>query len=319
MSTGIEWTEKTWNWVVGCTKAGPECANCYAIPMAGRLEAIAIAAEKTGKNPGRTAHYKGLTVKKGDRRDWSGEVRFVPEALEFPFTWHQPCLVFADSMSDAFHESVPFEWLDQACAVMALTPQHTYQILTKRPDQMLAYFQSRIEDPLPFRAAIARAHYASMRPAQDARRATLSKTATFPLPNVWLGTSVGTQKAADERIPILAQVPAAVRFLSCEPLLEKIDLKLGDHAGAIHWIIAGGESGHGARGTMISDLTAIVQQCHTHGVKCFVKQLGKLPYQDLDGIVSNYPISDQKGKIMREWPEALRVREWPEGGHLANF
>ncbi len=242
--TTIEWTDKTWNPVTGCTKVSEGCARCYAETIANRFW--------------------------GDRK--FSDVQFHEDRLKAPATWKTPCKVFVNSMSDLFHESVTFKQIDQIFAVMATTNRHTFQVLTKRPERMLEYFT----DYLPDVGGLTVLHKGSARVAVDLSR-------SFPLPNVWLGVSVENQKAADERIPLLLRIPATVRFLSCEPLLEDIDIKdyLGEfwycpdceydwkEAGAmasgkkrlcgiceariikgetgIHWVIIGGESGDKAR------------------------------------------------------------------------
>lgn len=200
--TSIEWTGKTWNPLVGCSKISEGCRNCYAINQAYRNAAMA---EKM-PNPGRLAYYDGLTEKRGDRVEWTGKVNFVPEALEIPIKTRKPTTWFVNSMSDLLHESVTFEQLFRIATVMLQTPQHTYQILTKRPERFWLWSDV-------------------LKTLQDSINGAMENPISVnPLSNVWLGVTVENQKAADDRIPLLLQTPAAVRFLSCEPLLEKIDL-----------------------------------------------------------------------------------------------
>lgn len=143
MTTGIQWTDETWNPTVGCSKISEGCQNCYAIGQAYRNTAMG----QKFANPGRLAYYEGLTEKKGDRAEWTGTVNFVPEALEIPLKWKKPRRIFVNSMSDLFHGGIEDHELDQIFAVMALTPQHTYQVLTKRPDRMAEYCNNfTIED-----------------------------------------------------------------------------------------------------------------------------------------------------------------------------
>ncbi len=311
MTTGIQWTDETWNPTVGCSKTSEGCRNCYAIGQAYRNNAMG---QKLA-NPGRLRYYDGLTEKKNGRAEWTGTVNFVPESLEIPIKWRKPRRIFVNSMSDLFHESVPFEQLDQIFAVMALTPHHTYQVLTKRPDRMLEYFQKRMKKPLPINAAIARSCYPSLSRFQDLSRSRLATTETiFPLPNVWLGVTVENQKAADDRISLLAQTPAALRFLSCEPLLEEVKIP---HMESIDWAICGGESGHGARGCNIDHLNSIVEQCRYDRVPVLVKQLGAQPFSRDEAECSDYPaidwpISDKKGAIVSEWPDYLQVQQFPD-------
>ncbi|MBL1177613.1 DUF5131 family protein [Pantanalinema sp. GBBB05] len=256
--TTIEWTQETWNPVTGCNKISPGCAHCYAADIAKRFW--------------------------GERK--FTDVQFHPERLEQPLKWRKPRTVFVNSMSDLFHESVTDEQLDQVFAVMALTPQHTYQVLTKRPERMQQYC-----DRLDLRRLIK---------AADLPMPSGSYQIKLPLPNVWLGVTVENQKAADTRIPLLLRTPAAIRFLSCEPLLEAIDLAKwlrpvvvmhsessgflnGDAIvgtspdSQINWTIVGGESGSKARPCNVEWIRSVVQQCTTAQVPVFVKQLGSRP------------------------------------------
>jgi protein gp37 len=213
--TGIEWTDATWNPVTGCTKVSPGCAHCYA-------EAITLRFKRGGPFlPGKTT------------------IRPHPERLEQPGQWETPRMIFVNSMSDLFHEEVPFSFIKQVFEKMEEFSRHTYQVLTKRPERMLEYAQS----------SFSRAGWPS---------------------HVWAGVSVENQVWADRRIPILRQVPAAVRFLSCEPLLKPLKLDLD----GIHWVIVGGESGHRARPMDASWARDIRDQCLDAGVPFFFKQWG---------------------------------------------
>jgi len=234
-------------------------------------------------NP-KTPYYAGLTRKAGDGRPvFNGTVKLMTERLSQPLRWKKPRRVFVDSMSDLFHPDVPVGFLDRVFAVMADTPRHTFQILTKRPARMKRYL------------------------AYDQ-----------PPKNVWLGTSVEDQTTADERIPHLVQTPAAVRFLSCEPLLGTVDVTGGPW---LDWVIVGGESGPRARPCNVEWIREIVRQCREAGVPCFVKQLGAKPY-DLAGdslcddgsvpVGAYLDLHSCKGGDMSEWPEDLRVREYPD-------
>jgi len=229
------------------------------------------------------------------------QVQLMHERLMLPLKWKQPRTVFVNSVSDLFHEDVPFEFIDQVFAMMALTPQHTYQILTKRPERMAEYFSTRDR-------------FVAMRPKrirafpEQAEPFTVEHPSRHqhPLPNVWLGTSVENQATADERIPHLLKCPAAVRFLSCEPLLGPVDLKgivyhggglstrwnyltgyegdwnsngpqydLGHEIGPrIDWVITGGESGPGARPMHPEWARGLRDQCKAAGVSYFFKQWG---------------------------------------------
>lgn len=310
--SNIEWTEKTWNPIVGCSKISEGCRNCYAINQSHRNAAMGAKLD----NPGRLAYYEGLTEKRGDRTEWTGKVAFVPEALGIPLKTRKPTTWFVNSMSDLFHESVTDGQLDQIFAVMAASPRHTYQVLTKRPERMLAYFTERHLNRLGTVSGVEIA-------------------IALPLPNVWLGVTVENQKAADERIPLLLQTPAAVRFLSCEPLLEDIDLSpyfvnvrfqqnqltgecrlitsvegieltesdlLANYAQTatqyrkpIDWVIVGGESGPGARPCNPFWIQSVVDQCKSAKVPVFVKQLGGFPDKRHD--FEKFPASLQLRQI----------------------
>jgi protein gp37 len=221
--TSIEWTDATWNPVAGCTVISPGCTNCYAMRMAARLDAMGM--EK----------YRGLTRKSGARAVWTGKVRLDRKALDIPAGWKKPRRIFVNSMSDLFHDSVPPEFVGEVWSAMRDTPQHTYQILTKRPDRMAAL------------------------------------TAELPLlNNVWLGTSV---ENADflTRIDDLRRVPAVVRFISFEPLLgsvAKCDLT------NIHWVIVGGESGPRSRPIQEEWVGEIERACRAAQTAFFFKQWG---------------------------------------------
>ncbi|MCZ7564731.1 MAG: DUF5131 family protein [Xanthobacteraceae bacterium] len=219
----IEWTDATWNPVAGCTVVTAGCTNCYAMRMAARLSAMGI--EK----------YKGLTRKSGKRHVWTGKLRCDEKALEIPRGWWKPRFVFVNSMSDLFHEEVPAGFIKKVWRVMAETPQHTYQILTKRPQRMA-------EVTLQLRQ----------------------------LPNVWLGTSVEDDRVLD-RIDALRRVRAPVRFISFEPLLGSV--ATADLTG-IHWVIVGGESGPRARPMSPSWVHEIEAMCKSAGIQFFFKQWG---------------------------------------------
>lgn len=221
--TSIEWTDATWNPVAGCTVLTAGCTHCYAMRMAARLEAMGV--EK----------YAGLTRKSGGRAKWTGKIYLDHKALSIPAGWRKPRRVFVNSMSDLFHQNVPAAFVADVWAVMAATPRHTYQILTKRPDRMIA-----IVPDLP------------------------------KLPNVWLGTSV-EDSAVLHRIDELRQVPAAIRFVSFEPLIGSVaDADLT----GIHWAIVGGESGPNARIMHPDWVFEIERMCRRAGTAFFFKQWG---------------------------------------------
>jgi protein gp37 len=223
--TQIEWTDATWNPVAGCTAISDGCRNCYAMEMARRLEAMGI------------AKYDGLTRKSGNRAVWSGVVREDYASLRIPHGWKKPRKIFVNSMSDLFHDRVSDDFILAVWKVMADTPHHNYQILTKRPMRMVELLTNKI---------------------------------CSVLPNVWLGTSVEDRRVVD-RISILREVPAAIRFISFEPLVGpvgQIDLQ------SIHWAIVGGESGRFARPIREEWVDEIHFQCIQEGTAFFFKQWG---------------------------------------------
>jgi protein gp37 len=170
---------------------------------------------------GQAKKYGGLTVLHNKRRTFNGKISFDHEALVAPLSWRKPRMIFVNSMSDLFHPDVPFEFVDRVFAVMALCPQHTFQVLTKRPERMAEYITARSDSMLVYRKAMSIL-------IQSCRKGVPGESTRFPLPNVWLGTSCEDQSRYDERIEHLKACPAAVRFLSCEPLLGPINLRLGE-------------------------------------------------------------------------------------------
>lgn len=302
----IERTGETWNPVLGCTRVSEGCRNCYAERQSGRLANMAVADEQLGKNPGRKADYKLVVLGSGTGPNframerWNNEIRCIGEALEDPLRWRKPRTVFVCSMSDLFHPEVPFEFIHRIFATMALCPQHTFQILTKRPERMAA-FLADLDNGVAIVEAIG-----ELLAKRRGQVACYAAKYNQPLPNVWLGTSVEDQAAADERIPHLLKCPAAVRFLSCEPLLGPMDLRqiagntsdeqesevlyfplagevtfvstnepIAMRNGGIDWAIVGGESGPRARPCNIDWIRSIRDQCQGAGVPVFVKQLGR--------------------------------------------
>lgn len=215
MSTGssIEWTDATWNPIAGCTPVSPGCLNCYAATMAHRLEAMGQ--EK----------YRGLTVLNNGLRVFSGKITLDEKALAIPLGWKKPRKIFVNSMSDLFHESVPFGFVDKVFAVMALCPQHTFQVLTKRPERMKEYMLDFYREGGRLEVMLGLAQTSDDSPFDVATEDDVRRLSEVDvLPNVWLGASCEDQPRADELIPYLLKCPAAVRFLSCEPLLGEVDL-----------------------------------------------------------------------------------------------
>lgn len=224
-TSSIEWTDVTWNPVAGCLVITPGCTNCYAMRMAARLEAMGV------------AKYEGLTRKSGKRYVWTGKVRLDEASLEAPLKWRKPRKVFVNSMSDLFHPDVPADFVAKVWSVMERTPQHTYQILTKRPERM---------------------------------REVIISLGLPALEHVWLGTSV-EDSAVLGRLDDLRATPAIIRFVSFEPLIGSVaDANLDD----IHWAIVGGESGPRARPMNEEWVDEIRLNCLAAGTAFFFKQWG---------------------------------------------
>lgn len=274
--TRIEWTDVTWNPVTGCTKVSPGCKHCYAETLAERFWATSYP-----KVPDEGFGIPGA-VNQLRSREFT-DVLFHEDRLESPLRWKKPRRVFVNSMSDLFHERLPDEDIDRIFAVMALTPRHTYQILTKRPARMLAYMAS------PPRRELIQYAGEKIKPSPPPIHwYHAPRSFPWPLPNVWLGTSVEDQDRADERIPFLLQTPAAVRWISAEPLLGPINLDswpdrcwlhtVGSDGAAtragLDWVVCGGESGPGARPMDPSWARSIRDQCVAAVVPYFFKQWG---------------------------------------------
>lgn len=291
--TKIEWADATWNPVTGCTVVSPGCTNCYAMKLAGT---------RMKHHPTRS----GLTAESKAGPVWTGEVRFNEQWLDQPLRWKKPRMIFVCAHGDLFHENVPDEWIDRVFAVMALCPQHTFQVLTKRSGRMREYIckldgESRRWKRLGDAAAV-------MIGTEGYYRAGECQ---WPLHNVWLGVSVEDQSRADERIPDLLATPAAVRWISAEPLLGPVDLcRVGDgHLDALNgieaadrpdparrmvnsldWIVAGGESGPGARPMHPDWARWLRDQCAAAGVPFFFKQWGSCLPCSWDG-------EDERGRM----------------------
>ncbi|MFO6447832.1 phage Gp37/Gp68 family protein [Erythrobacter sp. NE805] len=272
--THIEWTEATWNPITGCSLASPGCTNCYAMKLAGT---------RLAQHPSRA----GLTQDSRAGPVWTGEVRFNEQWLDQPLRWKRPRMIFVCAHGDLFHESVPDAWIDRIFAVMALCPQHTFQVLTKRSARMREYLRHRWqEERAPENwneAAFYRVHGAAE--ALDLHRYQASNIGGcnwWPLPNVWLGVSVEDQQRADERIPDLLATPAAVRWISAEPLLGPVSIidamwarDAKDLTASIDWVVVGGESGAGARPMHPDWARSLRNQCAAAGVPFFFKQWGE--------------------------------------------
>ncbi len=292
--TKIEWTEATWNPIVGCSLASPGCTNCYAMQFAGtRLQ--------------QTPKYDGLTQPSKAGPVWTGKLAFDEKALLAPLGWKKARMVFVNSMGDLFHEDCPDEWIDRVFAVMILAHKHTFQVLTKRSARMREYL-SRHRWHLW--AAIGR----EIDPVRWRNLPPIMGGDCTPVPNVWLGVSVEDQQRADERIPDLLATPAAIRWISAEPLLGPVDLDVAWHGenaldsycwgdcawcenghppltnchlgrqseaehmkdrSGLDWVVAGGESGKHARPMHPDWARALRDQCAAAEVPFFFKQWGE--------------------------------------------
>jgi len=214
-NTTIEWTNKVWNPVRGCSRVSEGCRNCYAEKIAARFS-----------DPGQPFHLFADRAKSGSK--WTGKVGLVESALELPLHWRKTARIFVNSMSDLFHEALPDEAIDRVFAVMALCPQHSFQCLSKRPERMRDYMMN-----------------AGPRVAALLYK-DLETHLTWPPQNCWLGVSVEDQATADARIPLLLRTPAAKRFISYEPALGPLNLgdgcSLYNEDCILDWVIVGGES-----------------------------------------------------------------------------
>ena len=251
----IEWTQATWNPTTGCDRTSPGCDHCYALTLAKRLKAMGQAKYQRDGDPRTSGPGFRLTLQN--------------DALELPRRWREPRVIFVNSMSDLFHDGVPLDYIGEVLAVMAETPQHTYQVLTKRSRRM-ANVAGELEWPT----------------------------------NVWMGVSIESDRYTF-RANHLRRVPAAVRFLSLEPLLSplpSLDLT------AINWAIVGGESGHGARPMDVEWARELRDRCAAAGTAFFLKQLGSFWARErgLRG----------KAHDINDWPDDLRVRDMPMGSGL---
>ena len=283
-NSAIEWTDAVWNPTTGCARVSPGCKNCYAFQLHDMRHAAFLAGKKLPQQYAKP--FK--------------ELQLFEDRITTPLKWKKPKRIFVNSMSDLFHADVPDDFLHRVFHTMETAHWHTFQILTKRPERMREYMSWRWGE------------------------------GRIPSRHIWLGTSVERQQEADERIPHLRRTPAAVRFLSCEPLLSEVILhkylaecECGHGHGfaacpntggvaktchrcdcrqlrpLLHWVIVGGESGHGARPCRVEWIRAIVAQCKTAGVAAFVKQLGS------NATAGYYD------EFRDEW-ESQRGNDWPE-------
>lgn len=289
-TTKIEWTEKSWNPIIGCSKVSDGCKNCYAETMTCRIYNMLNKVKQTPKENDTWLHFGKVIKFYGEDEKpymFNGNVELLPDRLEQPLHWRKPCRIFVNSMSDLFHEKVPFEFIDKVFDIICKCPQHTFQILTKRPERMYDYWMNST--------------------------GTIGGVVNIPK-NAQLGVSVENQDTADERIPILLQIPAAVRWISYEPALGGLSLRwlgnrkindeimnktgeLGEYdvAKKLDWVACGGESGPGARDIDLDWARKVRDDCKNAGVPFFMKQLCK---------------NGRKIKF-EDFPVDLQIRQYP--------
>lgn len=304
--TKIEWCARlgtiptSWNPVTGCSKISEGCKFCYAERMARRLAG-------RHRYPEYPHHF---------------DVTLHPDRLEQPLKWKKPRTVFVCSMSDLFHEKVPDSFVAQVFGIMAARKKHIFQVLTKRPKRMRALLS--LPDDSDFRLDMAVARNDMLRKTRN-YSPVHSLHVSIPLPNVWLGITAENQAMADERIPLLLQAPTAVRFVSCEPLLEEIHIEgyltqnIYDYPSSksiqiqgIDWIIVGGESGPNARPMYPQWARDIRDQCQAAGVPLHFKQHGAWLHE------SQFKARQEQilGWYAKLHPDYLKTRktfEWPDG------
>lgn len=337
--TQIEWTHlpgfkgASWNPVVGCSVVSPGCTNCYAMKQAGRILRMTDG----------QSHYAGTVTDSKAGTVWTGKVtRTSDKAFTAPLRRRIPTCYFVNSMGDLFAEGVADEWIDQVFAVMGLSPQHRFIVLTKRPERMREYLRPRPEwdynqGATPYR------YGKTILAAREITGSHAFPVNGWPLPNVWLGVSVEDQPRADERIPLLLDTPAAVRFISAEPLLGPVDLEcvpwpqswprpiddVSDgidplrfrHAGgrrdALDWVICGGESGPDARPMHPDWARSLRDQCAAAGVPFFFKQWGEWAPCPVDrsGHCRPEPFTPHDGYVHPDGKGA----KWPSPGGFGEY
>lgn len=298
--TGIEWTDATWNPIRGCSRVSEGCRHCYAEIVAARFSGAGQPYEGLAR---RLAKPSG-----GSEARWTGKIAVAESAMDQPLRWRRPRRIFVNSMSDLFHEAVSDEVIDRVFRVMSMARHHTFQVLTKRPERMRRYLTSGTVEG----------------------RISYQGRAIWPLPNVWLGVSVEDQRTADERIPILLDTPAAVRWISAEPLIGPVDVRrwmwpvhprwpapyrspaeaiaagaevtyhrqklVGAWCRFLDWVVVGGESGPGARvwSGFTDACRSLRDQCRDAGVAFFMKQM-----------------QGARKAAMPPIPDDLMIREFP--------
>jgi len=332
MSTKIEWTQETVNPVVGCSWCSAGCDHCYAETMARRLAAMGRKALCNGafddgqKVPG-TVDYVGTVGRNGR---WNGRVVLRKEELKKPLGWRKPRRVFVCSMGDLFHKAVPDRWIEWVWAMMAVCPDHTFQVLTKRPERMSTWLNRR-DTPRKVWTAADRLLRKWLAEGVKAVKRLRPRERRWPLNNVWVGCTAEYQEVANERVPLLMECPGPVRFVSVEPMLGPVSL--ADIVGnggrglpptpnqMVDWVICGGESGTNARAVKGEWVVDLVTECIGQNIPVFFKQWGDAKPTAADGVVY-----DENGKhggckifgaVLHEYPNVVQgqcclcgVRTW---------
>ena len=301
----IQWTDHSWPIVTGCIPKSAGCANCYAIKDSWRLS--------HNPNPKIREIYTGTVEKKAETLRWTGLIKYHPDRLKWVEQWKKPARIFVSNMADLFSDDVPEWFLDLTWAYMAVYKRHTYQVLTKCPDRLNAYLNDA-NTICRIAMWINVGLDQNKHPGNDYPLLPLNNWAydefSWPLTNVWVGVSVENQSVT-HRINTLLETPATIRFISCEPLLGPVELRphylYDDYEESyrdnekLDWIIVGGESGPNARVCQVKWIQSIVNQCEQTGTPIFVKQLGSRSNLEVKG----------KGDNLEEWPQSLRVQEFP--------
>jgi len=333
--TAIEWTDVTWNPVRGCSRVSEGCRNCYAERFAARFSRDAF---RDGMDHCPAGPFQGFARNTTNGPRWTGKVALIPEKLAEPLRWRKPRRVFVNSMSDLFHESLSDRDVAKVFSAMRFAPRHTFQVLTKRPARMLEWFSKCGNG-----GGLGWITHNNTEP-EKAYRGTgviVGESDRWPLPNVHLGVSVENQATAELRILDLLNTPAAVRYVSYEPALALVDFTrlsivppkppygpgvwlnaLTGHVEGpddvlprLDWLIIGGESGPRARPMDLAWARKAVRQAKEAGIPVFVKQLGTawarergIRWHSQHAYRWN---ANRKGGNPSEWPEDLRVREFP--------
>lgn len=348
MPTKVEWTDEVWNPTRGCRRISPGCEHCYAERQAIRMS-------------GDGGAYEGLVKLSKSGPRWTGLGHFVPDKLVEPLHWKKPRRIFVDSMSDLFFEEFSNEQIAAVFGIMVACPRHTFQVLTKRPERAVQWFRWLEKSARECNAGrgmseaafcLAYAQRSTLDPLLR-RNVDVNCARPWPLLNVWIGVSIEDQPRAAERLPMLLDLPAALRFVSYEPALGPVDFNAtiaGDvlsecdecsgqdptceacsGLGRVDWIIVGGESGNGARPFDLAWARSAVRQCQEAGVPVFVKQLGARPIESRrNSIEINRRTNNAKlhlkifeasfdGPLVLNDPKGGDMAEWPADLRIREF